>query len=111
MSLEGKRIGFGLTGSHTTYHKVFPQIENLVNLGADVIPIVSYTVRTTDTTFGKAEDHIEKIEQLSNNQVIASIPEAEPLGPKNPLDCMVIAPMTGTSLSKFAQAMSDSPVL
>ena len=37
--------------------------------------------------------------------------EAEPFGPKNPLDCMVIAPMTGNSISKFANAATDSPVL
>ena len=28
-----------------------------------------------------------------------------------PLDCMVIAPITGTSMSKFANALTDSPVL
>lgn len=111
MTLEGKRIGFGLTGSHSTYHKVFPQIEKLMKEKAVVIPIVSYTVRNTDTNFGKAEDHIEKIESITNRRVISTIPEAEPLGPKEPLDCMVIAPLTGNSLSKFANAMSDSPVL
>lgn len=111
MTLEGKRIGFGLTGSHSTYHKVFPQIEKLMAQGAIVIPIVSYTVKNTDTKFGKAKDHIEKIESITNRRVISTIPEAEPLGPKEPLDCMVIAPLTGNSLSKFANAMSDSPVL
>src|SRR5690625_2834268 len=39
------------------------------------------------------------------------MPEAEPLGPKEPLDCMVIAPLTGNSLSKFANALTESPVL
>lgn len=111
MALKGKRVGFGLTGSHTTYHKVFPEIDKLVKLGAEVIPIVSYTVRTTDTAYGKAADHVATIEKLTKRKVITSIPEAEPLGPKNPLDCMVIAPLTGNSLSKFANAMSDSPVL
>ncbi len=111
MTLEGKRIGFGLTGSHSTYHKVFPQIEKLVAEKAEVIPIVTYTVMNTDTMFGKAKDHIAKIESLTNRQVISTIPEAEPLGPKEPLDCMVIAPLTGNSLSKLANAMSDSPVI
>src|SRR5690625_429189 len=111
MNVKGKRIGFGLTGSHTTYHKVFPQMERLMAEGADVIPIVSYTVKNTDTTYGKAADHITKIESITNRQVISTIPEAEPLGPKEPLDCMVIAPLTGNSLSKLAHAMSDSPVL
>lgn len=111
MTLKGKRIGFGLTGSHSTYHKVFPQIEKLMAEKAIVIPIVTYTVENTDTRFGKAEDHIEKIESITNRKVISTIPEAEPLGPKEPLDCMVVAPLTGNSLSKFANAMSDSPVL
>lgn len=111
MTLKGKRIGFGLTGSHSTYHKVFPQIEKLMAEKAIVIPIVTYTVENTDTRFGKAKDHIEKIESITNRKVISTIPEAEPLGPKEPLDCMVVAPLTGNSLSKFANAMSDSPVL
>ncbi|HEX6593949.1 MAG TPA: dipicolinate synthase subunit B [Bacillota bacterium] len=111
MSLEGKRIGFGLTGSHCTYEDVYPQLEKLVDLKADVIPIVSYTVRNTDTKFGKAEDHIEKIESITGKRVISTMPEAEPLGPKHPLDVMVIAPLTGNSMSKLANALTDSPPL
>ncbi len=37
--------------------------------------------------------------------------KAEPFGPKTPLDLMIIAPITGNSISKFANAMTDSPVL
>ncbi|WP_164668946.1 dipicolinate synthase subunit B [Virgibacillus doumboii] len=111
MSLEGKRIGFGFTGSHCTYDQVFPQLELLVEAGADVVPIVTYTVRTTDTKFGKAEDHVKKIESITGKQVITTMPEAEPLGPEYPLDCMVIAPLTGNSMSKLANALTDSPVL
>ncbi|AIE59704.1 dipicolinate synthase subunit B [Bacillus methanolicus] len=111
MSLKGKRIGFGLTGSHCTYDEVYPEIENLVNTGAEVIPVVTFTVKNTETRFGKGEDWVERIEDLTGNKVIDSIVKAEPLGPKIPLDCMVIAPLTGNSLSKFANALTDSPVL
>jgi len=110
-SLEGKRIGIGFTGSHHSHQDVFPQIEKLVAEKAEVIPIISNTVKQTDTKFGKANEHIEKIESITNKRVISTIPEAEPLGPKNPLDCMVIAPLTGNSLSKLANALTDSPVL
>lgn len=51
MSLKGKRIGFGLTGSHCTYDAVMPEIEKLVNLGQEVLPVVSYTVQSTNTRF------------------------------------------------------------
>ncbi|MGG4266878.1 dipicolinate synthase subunit B [Peribacillus simplex] len=111
MSLQGKRIGFGLTGSHCTYDEVFPEIEKLVNEGVEVIPIVTSTVQKTETRFGKGEDWIERIEKLTGNHVVDTIVKAEPLGPKLPLDCMVIAPLTGNSMSKMANALTDSPVL
>lgn len=111
MSLQGKRIGFGLTGSHCTYHLVYPELQKLMDLGAEVIPIVSYTVRNIDTKFGRAEEHIQTIEKITKRRVISTMQEAEPLGPREPLDCMVIAPMTGNSMGKFANALTDSPVL
>ncbi len=111
MKLKGKRIGFGLTGSHCTYDAVLPQIIKLVDSGAEVLPVVSNTVKTTNTRFGEGAEWIEKIEKVTGNKVIDSIVKAEPLGPKIPLDCMVIAPLTGNTMSKFANAMTDSPVL
>ncbi|HZH63061.1 MAG TPA: dipicolinate synthase subunit B [Metabacillus sp.] len=111
MKLEGKRIGFGITGSHCTYEEVYPQIKSLLDEGADVIPVVSFTVKNTTTRFGKAGEWVEKVQELTGNKVIDSIVAAEPLGPKLPLDCMVIAPLTGNSMSKFANALTDSPVL
>lgn len=111
MDLKGKRIGFGVTGSHCTYEAVFGPMERLMELGAEVVPVVTYTVMNVDTKFGKAKDHIERIESISGKKVISTMPEAEPLGPQNPLDCMVIAPLTGNSMSKFANAQTDSPPL
>lgn len=111
MDVKGKRIGFGLTGSHCTYDEVFPQIERLVLAGANVIPIVTHTVKSTTTRFGEGAEWIKKIEEATGNEVVDSIVKAEPLGPKLPLDCMIIAPLTGNSMSKFANAMTDSPVL
>lgn len=111
MDVKGKRIGFGLTGSHCTYDEVFPQIERLVQAGADVIPVVTHTVQATTTRFGEGSEWVKKIEEATGHEVVDSIVKAEPLGPKLPLDCMIIAPLTGNSMSKFANAMTDSPVL
>ncbi|WP_226665618.1 dipicolinate synthase subunit B [Metabacillus litoralis] len=111
MKLTGKRIGFGITGSHCTYEEVYPQIKSLLDEGAEVVPVVSHTMKNTTTRFGKAGEWVEKIEELTGNKVVDSIVAAEPLGPKRPLDCMVIAPLTGNSMSKFANALTDSPVL
>lgn len=111
MTLEGKRIGFGLTGSHCTYDQIFPQLERLIAEKAEVIPIVSNTVKSTDTKFGDAADHMKRIQEITGKEPITTMPGAEPLGPKTPLDCMVIAPLTGNSLSKLANALTDNPVL
>ncbi|WP_078554589.1 dipicolinate synthase subunit B [Bacillus alkalicellulosilyticus] len=111
LSLEGKHIGFGLTGSHCTYGAVLPQMKKLVELGAKVTPFVSHTVMTTDTKFGKSEDWLERVRAITPEPIVDSIVKAEPFGPKTPLDCMVIAPLTGNSTSKLANALTDSPVL
>lgn len=111
MNVKGKRIGFGVTGSHCTYDAVLPEIKKLVDAGAEVIPVVSYTVQSTNTRFGEGVQVLRKIEEITGNKVIDSIVKAEPLGPKMPLDCMIISPLTGNSMSKLANALTDSPVL
>ncbi|MCM3759501.1 dipicolinate synthase subunit B [Alkalihalobacillus oceani] len=111
MSLKGKHIGFGLTGSHCTYDAVMPEMEKLVQLGAKVTPFVSYTVQTTDTKFGDSADWLKRIQEITSEPIVDSIVKAEPFGPATPLDCMVIAPITGNSTSKLANALTDSPVL
>lgn len=109
--LEGKRIGLGITASHCTYEDVIPKIKNLTDAGAVVVPIITPSVLHAATRFGTGAEWIEKIEHLAGEKVISSMAEAEPLGPSKPLDCMIIAPMTGNSISKFANAATDSPVL
>src|SRR6185437_637879 len=98
MSLSGNRIGFGLTGSHCTYDAVVPEIERLIDMGAEIVPIVTYTLRTTDMKFGDGADRLEKIEKAAGRKAITTTVEAEPLGPREPRDCMVIAPLTGNSM-------------
>src|SRR5699024_12150394 len=90
------------TCAHPIYHLVFPQLQLLMEQGAEVVPVVTDTVKNEDTKFGKAKDHIATIESITKKKVISTIQEAEPLGPKQPLDCMVVAPLTGNSLSKIA---------
>ncbi|MFS0786978.1 dipicolinate synthase subunit B [Shouchella sp. 1P09AA] len=109
--LKGKHIGFGLTGSHCTYEAVYPQIEKLVQLGAKVSPFLTYTVEHTDTKFGDSDDWMTRLQSITAEPFVNSMVKAEPFGPKTPLDLMIIAPITGNSISKFANAMTDSPVL
>ncbi|MFD0869135.1 dipicolinate synthase subunit B [Chlamydia abortus] len=111
MNWHGKTVGFALTGSHCTYAEVMPQIERFVKAGARVIPIASYTLMTTDTRFGTSEDWQKQLKEITGNDIISTIVDAEPLGPSKLLDVLVIAPCTGNTTSKLANALTESPVL
>lgn len=103
-------IGYALTGSFCTLERSLLQIEKLVNNGHNVLPIMSYNCASTDTRFGKAKDFIARIECVTGNQIIRTLTEAEPLGPKNMTDIMVILPCTATTLSKIKNGIYDTPV-
>ncbi len=92
MDLENKNIGFVLTGSFCTFSKVIPKIKKLVELGANVIPIMSYNAYNLDTKFGNASDFIKEIEEITQNKIIHTIQDAEPIGPKKLTDIMIVAP-------------------
>lgn len=109
--LQGKTIGFGLSGSHCTFEETMPQIKRLVDAGARVVPIVTNTLLTTDTRFGTSESWQKQLVDITGEKLITTIPEAEPLGPSKLLDVMVIAPCTGNTTSRLANAITDSPVL
>ncbi|GAA4871956.1 dipicolinate synthase subunit B [Paenibacillus vulneris] len=111
MNWQGKTVGFALTGSHCTFAEVMPQIQRFVDAGAKVVPIVSFTILTTDTRFGTSENWQKQLKEITGNDIIASIVDAEPLGPSKLLDVLVIAPCTGNTTSKLANAMTESPVL
>jgi dipicolinate synthase subunit B len=111
MNFNGLTVGYALTGSHCTLEEVMPQIKRFVDAGANVLPIVSYSVQMTDTRFGKAADWKQQLLEITGNDIIDSIVSAEPLGPSKKMDIMVIAPCTGNTTSKLANAMTESPVL
>ena len=92
MLLVGKKIGFALTGSFCTFEKTIPQISKLIEEGAEVLPIMSFNSYNTDSKFGKAKVFIERIETITGKKIIHTIEDAEPIGPKNLTDIMVVAP-------------------
>ncbi|MCB8815565.1 dipicolinate synthase subunit B [Desulfosporosinus shakirovi] len=111
MKFDGLRIGFAITGSHCTIHEVTQVMKRLVDEGAEVTPIISYSVDSMNTRFGKAEDWKHQFQEITHKELISTIPDAEPIGPKKMFDCVVIAPCTGNTLAKLANGIIDSPVL
>lgn len=92
MNFKDLKIGFVLTGSFCTFHIVIPKIKELIEKGATIVPIMSFNSYNLDTKFGKAKDFIDEIETITGNKIIHTIPDAEPIGPKQLTDIMIIAP-------------------
>ncbi len=111
LRLQGKTIGWGVCGSHCSYEEVLPQVESVIKEGARVIPVMSNTAITTQTRFGTPENLAAQLKAITGNDPITSIVEAEPSGQKKTFDCFVIAPCTGNTLAKLANAFTDTPVL
>ncbi len=109
MEVKGKKIGFVLTGSFCTFSKTIPKIKELIKLGAEIIPIMSYNSYSLDTRFGKSNDFINQIETITNNKIIHTIQESEPIGPKHLTDIMIVAPASGNTISKLACDIIDTP--
>lgn len=108
--MSKETVGFALCGSFCTFKKVIPQIKKLVDEGYKVIPIMSPTAYSTDTRFGKACDFNKEIEEICNEKIIYTISGAEPIGPKELLDALIIAPCTGNTLGKLANGINDTSV-
>ena len=110
--MENKKInvGFAICGSFCTHEKILESITELVNKGYNVIPIVSECVACTDTRFGKAQDFLNQLTAITGKPVVDNIVDAEPLGPNNAIDVLVIAPMTGNTLGKIANGVNDTAV-
>ena len=111
MELKGIKIGFVLTGSFCTFKKILPVVEELIKEEAEIIPIMSYNSYNLDTKFGKAKDFITQIEEITNKKIIHTIQDAEPIGPKQMIDIMVIAPCSGNTMAKLACDIIDTPAV
>ena len=108
--MRKERVGFAVCGSFCTHEKVLKALEALTEIYETVIPIVSEISAFTDTRFGTSEDLLERLEDLTGNDVLLDIPSVEPIGPKGLLDVLVIAPCTGNTLGKLAGGITDTAV-
>lgn len=111
MDFSNCNIGYGITGSFCTFAKTRKEIVRLTEMGANVIPIFSYQAQSCDTRFGSAREFVEGICEITGNEGIKTMQQAEPIGPNNFLDIMVIAPCTGNSAAKLCNGITDTPVL
>mgnify|MGYP005778134211 FL=1 len=108
--MERTKLGFAMTGSFCTWAKVVEVMERLAQ-AYEIYPILSPISCQSNNRFGNAKDWIQRIEGICGRQVWRTIEDVEPIGPKNLLDLLLIAPCTGNTLGKLAGGITDTCVL
>ena len=68
MKLEGKKVGFVMTGSFCNFQKAIEQLQKIILENAEVIPVMSYNAYNLDTKFGKAKDFVDKIQSITREK-------------------------------------------
>ncbi|HIU34526.1 MAG TPA: dipicolinate synthase subunit B [Candidatus Pullichristensenella excrementigallinarum] len=108
--LKGARVGIAMTGSFCTFQSAFSAFEALKAAGADLYPIQSENAYCLDTRFGAAQQMRQRLEDIAGREIWHTLQQVEPIGPKKLLDLLVIAPCTGNTLAKLANAIADTSV-
>jgi dipicolinate synthase subunit B len=103
-------IGYAMCGSFCTHRESVEAMRRLIKSGAEIQPIMSEIAYSTDTRFHIACQLRREIEELCKRRIIHTIADAEPLGPKEPLEALIIAPCTGNTLAKLANGITDTAV-
>ena len=103
-------IGFAMCGSYCTHKSSVEQLRLLIERGWEIQPIMSENVYGTDTHFGTCDSLKKTVTELCGRPIIHTVVGAEPLGPKMPLEAMVLCPCTGNTLAKIALGITDTSV-
>ena len=78
--------------------------------GLEIQPIMTPFVYSADTRFTDAETFRHRVCEIAGRDIIHTVDGAEPLGPKTPLEALIIAPCTGNTLAKIANGITDTAV-
>lgn len=112
MKLKNKKIGFAITGSCCNFKEVKSVLYSLKEAGVkEILPIISYSAKNMNTRFYKGKEFVKMVEETTGNKIIDTIEKAEPLGPKEMVDIIIVCPCTGNTLAKLANGITDTPVL
>jgi dipicolinate synthase subunit B len=105
-----RTIGFALCGSYCTFDTAIGALAGICSIYTSVTPIMSENAYKTDSRFGTAKGFIDKIEMLCGREILHTISQVEPVGPKALLDLLIIAPCTGNTIAKLALGITDTSV-
>ncbi len=101
------KIVWAISGSFCMHAAIKCEIKEMVMKGHDITVLLSENASTLSTRFGTCENFINDLKEITGNNVMTTLLEAETLGPKNIYDLMILAPCTSTVLGKWANADYD----
>ena len=104
------RLAYCLTGSFCTFRPALEQMARCRALGYEILPVFSQNAAGMDTRFGRAADFLREAEEISGRKPILTIQDAEPIGPADMADILLVAPCTGNTLAKLNLAITDTTV-
>ena len=108
--MNNLKIGYALTGSFCTFAESFKTMERLVKLGHELTPITSFNAYNLSTRFGSKDENRKRLHDICGREIIHTIEDAEPIGPKKMFELMIVAPCTSNTLAKLANGINDTPV-
>ena len=108
--MQNIKIGYAFCGSFCTLAQSLKALKTLKEEYENITPIMSQIVYSTDTRFFKSDDFKSQVEEICGQKIIHTIDGAEPIGPKNLLDIIIVSPCTGNTLAKIALGITDTPV-
>ena len=88
--MKKRTLGLAMCGSFCTFSRVLDAFETLDQELYELVPIMSQASFETDSRFGPAAQFRERLETLCGREIVHTIKEAEPFGPKKLLDALVI---------------------
>lgn len=107
MVISDCTVGMGITGSFCSFEKTKDVAKRLVDSFTHVTPVYSYNAQMMNTRFGKAGDFMHTISEITGDEGIRTLQEAERVGPGKLFDVMVIYPCTGNTAAKLANGIVD----
>lgn len=103
-------VGFCICGSFCNHSKILKVLEDFARQGFDILPILSENSANITTRFGSAEDFKKKVSEICGKAPLTSIVQTEYLSSSLGVECLIVAPCTGNTLSKAANGITDTSV-
>ena len=102
--MKKKQILIGVCGSFCNHARVLEEFKKLTE-DYDLHFVISEQVASTSTRFFEKSSFHQLLQSLSNTEIIKTICDSEPIGPRNIYDLMMIAPATATTIGKLANGI------